>query len=124
MARIVIADDEPLNRSLLREILAEGGHLVVGEATDGLEVPSLVRSLRPQLVVLDRVMPVHDGLATLRDLLVLNRSLPVIICSTPEREYVAATMRLGASGFFAKPFQRTAVLMEAGPSTSCCQRRS
>ncbi len=112
MARIVIADDDPLNRSLLREILGEAGHAVVGEATDGLEVPALVRSERPHLVVLDRVMPVHDGLATLRDLRVINRSLPVIICSTPEREHVAATMRLGANGFVAKPFERTAVLME------------
>jgi len=61
-ARIVIAEDEAIIRMDLREMLEEEGYEVVGEAADGDEVMRLAEQLRPDLVILDIVMPETDGL--------------------------------------------------------------
>ncbi len=111
MARIVIVDDNLLCRSLLTEIINDGGHEVVGEAKDGLEAPGRVRDLRPDLVTLDLVMPGRGGLQTLRHLMLLDHSLPVVVCSAFLNEtHVLQALRFGAKGFIVKPFSSESVL--------------
>ncbi|MGO9751881.1 MAG: response regulator [Solirubrobacteraceae bacterium] len=115
MARIVIVDDNLLVRSLLRDILNDGGHAVVGEAKDGMEAPGQVRDLRPDLVTLDLVMPGRSGLPTLKHLMMLDHSLPVVVCSAFLNEnHVLTALRLGAKGFIVKPFDRESVLSAVG----------
>jgi two-component system, chemotaxis family, chemotaxis protein CheY len=111
VARIVIVDDNLLSRTLLRRILTEGGHEVLGEAKDGMEAPARVHELRPELVTLDLVMPGRGGLMTLQHLLLVDPSLAVVVCSASLTEHnVIAALRLGARGFIAKPFSPEAVL--------------
>ena len=111
MARVVIVDDSLLIRTRLREIFSAGQHEVVGEAGDGLEAPGLIRELRPDLVTLDLVMPGRDGLTTLSHLLMIDPGLAVIVCSASlSQGKVIAALRLGASGFIPKPFNRKTVL--------------
>ncbi|MGO9975947.1 MAG: response regulator [Solirubrobacteraceae bacterium] len=111
MARILIVDDSLLCRSLLRDILRDGGHEVLGEARDGLEAPDLVRELGPELVTLDLVMPGRGGLATLQHLLMIDPSLVVVVCSASlDAERVIASMRGGALGCIVKPFDHETVL--------------
>ncbi|HBA55545.1 MAG TPA: response regulator, partial [Syntrophorhabdus aromaticivorans] len=57
MYRIVIADDEPLIRVDLREMLEDIGHRVVGEAGDGKEAYALIDQMKPDIVMLDIKMP-------------------------------------------------------------------
>jgi len=73
---LILADDHPLFREALRTLLeGDPGFRVVGEASDGREAIKLVRELRPDVLLLDLVMPVKGGLETLRDLSAM--ALPV-----------------------------------------------
>ncbi len=61
--RILIADAHPIVREGLRTLIAsERGMQIVGEATNGAEAASLARALQPDVVLMDLLMPVMDGL--------------------------------------------------------------
>lgn len=111
MARILIADDNLMIRTLLRDILSGGGHEVVGESRDGVEAEAGVRRLRPEMVTLDLVMPIRGGLETIPYLRQIDPGLLVLVCSASlDQRRVIAALRLGAVGFIVKPFDRESVL--------------
>jgi two-component system chemotaxis response regulator CheY len=115
MARVLIIDDNLLIRTLLREILTDGAHDVVGEASNGMEAPTLLRELRPDLVFLDLVMPGRDGLTTLNLLRAIDPVVAVIVCSASlDQRRVIGALRLGAKGFVTKPFNHKSVLNAVG----------
>jgi two-component system, chemotaxis family, chemotaxis protein CheY len=111
LARVVIVDDSLLIRRLLRQILTDAGHEVVGEAEDGLRAPLAVRELRPDLVVLDLIMPGRSGMSALQHMLLIDPSLTVVVCSASlnERKVIEA-LRRGAKGFIVKPLDRAQVV--------------
>jgi len=59
--RVLIAEDEPITRMDLREMLEHSGYLVVGEAGDGFDVLELCKTVKPDLVLMDIKMPLLDG---------------------------------------------------------------
>ena len=60
--RVLVADDTLFVRVLLRTILSEAGHVIVGEATTGREAVSLFHLYHPDVVLMDITMPGQDGL--------------------------------------------------------------
>jgi two-component system chemotaxis response regulator CheY len=111
VARILVVDDNLLARKVLREILNDAGHDVVGEAQDGLEAPCYLRQLHPDLVTLDLVMPGRGGLEALNHMLLIDPTLAVVVCSASlDQARVIAALRLGARGFIVKPLERQKVL--------------
>ena len=111
MARIFIIGDNLLIRTLLREVLDDAGHQVIGDAVTGPAAMSTVLELRPDLVVLDVVLLRSAELATLRELVTIDRQLAVIVCAALlERAKAIAALQIGASGFIVKPFDRGTVL--------------
>lgn len=60
--RIVIADDEPITRMDMKEMLEEEGYDVVAEASDGFDVIEIARKHLPDLIIMDIKMPLLDGL--------------------------------------------------------------
>jgi DNA-binding response OmpR family regulator len=106
MARILIADDDPLLRAILQHKLAAENHLVL-TAEHGGEVLAIVRDHAPDLVVLDAMMPVMDGFEVLRRLKAdaATRDTPVVMLTALKGEQdVVGSLRLGAADYLAKPF--------------------
>ncbi|MCX4732847.1 response regulator transcription factor [Streptomyces sp. NBC_01363] len=104
--RVVLADDERMVRTALRVILdAEPGLEVVGEAATGAEVVSVVRELRPDVVLMDVRMPETDGIRATEQILgTLDAPPRIVVVTTFENDsYVYDALVAGAAGFLLKP---------------------
>jgi AmiR/NasT family two-component response regulator len=105
--RVVIAEDEAIIRMDLRETLEEEGYEVVGETGRGDEAVELVRTLMPDLAILDVKMPGMDGLAAAE---VLNREKlcgVLVLTAFSQREIIEQARDAGALAFLVKPFQKS-----------------
>jgi len=101
--RVVIADDQALMRTGFRMILEAAGVDVVGEAVDGGEAVSMVRTLRPDVVLMDIRMPDMDGLQATQRIIAEIPDCRVLILTTFDLDrYVYAALAAGASGFLLK----------------------
>src|SRR5947207_14977989 len=76
--RVIIADDEAIQRMDLKDVLAKQGYLVIGEAGDGQSAVNLARELRPDLVIMDIRMPDMDGI-TAAETLTQEKVAPVLL---------------------------------------------
>ena len=82
MTRILIADDSPQVRSVLRHLVEQDASWeVCAEAIDGQEAVQRTRESHPDLVVLDFQMPVMDGLQAAREIVKVAPAIPVLLCS-------------------------------------------
>ena len=105
-ARIVIAEDEAIIRMDLREMLEEEGYEVVGEASDGDEAMRLAEQLRPDLVILDIVMPETDGLTAAEHIVEQELAAVLILTAFSHRAKVARATRAGVMAYLVKPFDK------------------
>ncbi len=101
---VVLVDDEPIVRQGLQTIIESDPQLrVIGEAGDGAEAVSVVRSKRPDVVCMDVRMPNVDGIRATELVLALPEPPRVLVITTfASDEYVFEAMRAGASGFLLK----------------------
>jgi two-component system invasion response regulator UvrY len=104
MIKILIADDHPIVRRGLKQILAEEPDLAIaGEAQSSQEVLDLVRKRDWNVVVLDITMPGRGGLEILREIKKERPKLPVLILSMhPEDQYGVRALKAGAAGYMTK----------------------
>lgn len=103
--RILIADDEPLARRRLRDLLGDiGAQDIVGEAQDGREACELASTLSPDVVILDIAMPVLDGLEAARHLAGLPTPPAVIFCTAYD-EHALAAFDAHAVDYVVKPIR-------------------
>ncbi|UCJ15140.1 fused response regulator/phosphatase [Pseudomonas sp. MM211] len=110
---ILIAEDSATDRMLLSTIVGRQGHRVLA-ASDGLEAVALFESQRPQLVLMDALMPVMDGFEAARRIKALagDAMVPIIfLTSLSEEEALVRCLEAGGDDFLAKPYSR--VILEA-----------
>ncbi len=110
-ARILVVDDVPENVRLLEAVLDAHGYEVVS-ATDGQSALDLALSAKPDLVLLDVMMPQPDGLAVCRQLRQQEETavLPVIMLTASEGSEKTTAIEAGADDFLPKPFNREELL--------------
>jgi len=105
--RLLIVDDALIMRMRIREIAVESGWEVVGEAASGEEAIEMFRTLEPDLVTMDIVMPSMDGVEALRAIRALAPHARVcMVSAVNQREKLGECVRLGAIDFIVKPFER------------------
>jgi len=104
MIKILIADDHPVVRKGLKDIIEETPDMVVGgEARNGQEVLENVRKSDYDVVLLDISMPGRSGLEILKELKSEKPELSVLILSVhPEEQYAVRVLKAGASGYLTK----------------------
>jgi NarL family two-component system response regulator LiaR len=102
--RVVIVDDHPVVREGLRTFLAvQEGIAVVGEAADGAEALATVRSVAPDVVLLDLVMPGIDGVAAIARLTAESPDTRVLVLTSfPDDDKLLAAVQAGAAGYLLK----------------------
>src|SRR5580700_8350098 len=104
--RVVIADDEPIARRGIRQLLAAYDDIeIVAEARNGTEAVRLLKSLLPDLVFLDVQMPELDGFAALRQL--DRSSLPAVIFVTAYDTFAVRAFEAHAVDYLVKPINQT-----------------
>jgi two-component system chemotaxis response regulator CheY len=109
--RVLIVDDALFMRSMIRDIFSREGFEVVGEAENGAEAVRLTRELKPDLITMDIVMPVMDGIAALQQIVQADGTANVIMVSALGQEsLISEAIGAGARDFIVKPFQAVRVL--------------
>lgn len=104
--RILIVDDSPLIRSMLRTVLGECPDIeVVGEAANGLDAQALVDQLTPDVVTMDVVMPMMSGLETIERIMAQRPTAIVVVADVHGNEQGLAmdALERGAIALFPKP---------------------
>jgi len=110
MSEVLIADDSEFMRNLLREILEED-HRIVGEVENGVEAVEIYKEESPDLVMMDIVMPIRDGIEATDEIKSQDPGATVIMCtSVGQEEKMKEAVKAGADGYITKPFQKPSVI--------------
>jgi DNA-binding NarL/FixJ family response regulator len=104
MIKILIADDHSIVRSGLKKILKEENDIeIAGEASNYQEVLSMLRTISPDIILLDISMPGRSGLDILKEIKSLYKKIKVLILSMhPEDRFAVRAIKLGAAGYVSK----------------------
>lgn len=109
--KILICDDTMFMRTVLKNLLSESGYEVVGEAENGKIAIKKFKEFKPDLVLMDITMPEMDGIEALQEIMKIDSTAKVIMCSAMGQEkMVAAAIKGGAKDFVVKPFENERVI--------------
>lgn len=103
--KVLIIDDSDTARNIFRDYVEQNGHEVVGEAANGAEGLSKYDELKPDVVILDVVLPVMTGLECLKAIMDIDPHAMVLMCSgiSKNREDIIRAFKMGAIDYVIKP---------------------
>jgi len=115
MGTVLIVDDASFMRAVLKKIILQSGHEVIAEAANGEEAIVQSEQAKPDLILMDIVMPptprAKDGIEALKQIVTANPAQKVVMCSSMgQQALIAEALKSGAKDFVVKPFQPQKVM--------------
>ena len=108
---VLIVDDAVFMRMKLRQILEDNSYKVIAEAQNGIEAIEKYKAIKPDIIIMDIVMPEMDGIEALKRIKKLDPGANIIMCSAMGQiSIVMGAIREGAVDFIVKPFERKRLL--------------
>jgi len=108
--KVLVVDDSAFMRNLLKKQIVNNGAEIVGEAENGQEGIDKYFAMKPDVVFMDIMMPVMNGLDSLKNIIARDKNAKVIICtSVGQDKIVSDAVEGGASDFIVKPFNESDV---------------
>lgn len=109
--RVIIADDEPITRMDIKEILEDAGYEVVEEAADGFDAVEACKKHHPDLVLMDVKMPLLDGLSAAQ--IIMDEQLAdtvIMLTAYSESGFVDEAKNVGVAGYLVKPIDEKSLV--------------
>lgn len=115
MGTVLIVDDASFMRAVLKRIILQSGNEVVAEAGNGDDAINQYQQAKPDLVLMDIVMPpgpkTKDGIDALKQIMTANPEAKIVMCSSMGQQVlIADSLKAGAKDFVVKPFQPQKVM--------------
>jgi two-component system chemotaxis response regulator CheY len=105
MARFMIVDDSLFQRKNIEKMITKIGGEVVAQASDGKEAIELYSIIRPDIVLMDLLMPGMEGIEAVKRIIEVDKKAKIIVISSiGYKEIVDRALFLGAKKFIMKPF--------------------
>lgn len=107
MKTLIIADDEPITRMDIRQMVEENGYNVLGEATDGFDAIELCRLNHPDILLMDIKMPLFDGLEAAKHILENDLAgCVVMLTAYSDQDLIERAGQVGVTGYIVKPIDQ------------------
>jgi two-component system phosphate regulon response regulator PhoB len=114
---ILIVEDDPKSMTLTRDLLKISGYITI-QATDGIQGVELAKSAKPDLILMDIMMPKKDGYAACHDIKAdqATRNIPVVMLTAVGFDLnKMLAKQYGANGYVTKPFDRQQLINAISP---------
>ncbi len=105
MAKILIVDDAKTITEMIQNMLETHGHEIAGIAHNGLEAIEMYKTLKPDVVLMDILMPGMDGMQSIKKILEHDHKAKIVVVTALGRPaLMQEAVKVGAAGFITKPF--------------------
>jgi len=116
--RLLVVDDAPFIREIVRNVAEKNGMIVVGEGRDGEEAVELALKTDPDVILMDIIMPRKSGIDATKDILSRRPASKVVAFSTADQEIlVSKAMEAGCVSYLVKPFSSDELLKAINAAT-------
>ena len=117
--KIMIVDDAPVARLMLKDILQHYNYEIVAEARNGNEAVEKYKRFRPDLTTLDVAMPEKDGIEALEEIIAFDKNAKVVMATAiDQRDSLMKAIKLGAVDYIVKPFEDDRVISAVSKALS------
>ncbi len=102
----MIVDDSKFVRHSIKKMLVSKNQDIIGEAEDGIDAVEKYKSLQPEIVIMDIMMPRKNGIEAMKEIMEYDKDCKIVVCSSLHQEKIInKAMKLGALGYIFKPFE-------------------